>query len=70
MIGLFFLGTGATLIIGLIAWYIVNRFVIGKDEDQILYMVDGCNRFYKRVGLERTRKDIKIQKTYIETRKV
>ena len=33
MIGLFFIGTGATLIIALIAWYIVNRFVIGKDEN-------------------------------------
>ena len=33
MIGLFFLGTVATLIIGLIAWYIVNRFVVGKNED-------------------------------------
>jgi len=33
MIGLFFLGIGATLIIGLIAWYIVNRYVIGKNED-------------------------------------
>ena len=33
MIGLFFIGTGATLIIALIGWFIVNRFVIGKDED-------------------------------------
>jgi len=33
MIGLFFLGIGATLIIGLIAWYIVNRYVIGKNEN-------------------------------------
>jgi len=33
MIGLFFVGMGATLIIALIAWYIVNRFVIGKNED-------------------------------------
>jgi hypothetical protein len=33
MIGLFFVGTGVTLIIGLIAWYIVNKFVIGKNED-------------------------------------
>ena len=33
MIGLFFVGTGVTLIIGLIAWYIVNRFVVGKNED-------------------------------------
>jgi len=33
MIGLFFIGVGMTLIIGVIAWYVVNRFVIGKDED-------------------------------------
>jgi hypothetical protein len=30
MIGLFFVGMGATLIIGLIAWYIVNKFVVNK----------------------------------------
>ena len=70
MIGLFFLGTGATLIIGLIAWYIVNRFVIGKDENQILYMVDGCGRHIECVGLERTRQDSKIETTKIEKRKV
>jgi len=33
MIGLFFIGMGATMIGGLIAWYIINKFVIGKDED-------------------------------------
>ena len=32
MIGLFFVGMGATLIIGLIAWYIINKFVI-KNEN-------------------------------------
>jgi len=33
-------------------------------------MVDGCNRFHKRVGLERTRQDTKIETTKIEKRKV
>ena len=61
MIGLFFFGMGATLVGGLIAWYIINNYVVNKDEDQILYMVDGCNRFHKRVGLERTRQDTKIE---------
>jgi len=32
MIGLFFVGCAATLIIGLIAWYVVNKFVI-KNEN-------------------------------------
>jgi len=32
MIGLFFIGMGATLIGGLIAWYIINKFVVDKDE--------------------------------------
>ena len=70
MIGLFFFGMGATLVGGLIAWYIINNYVIDKDEDQILYMVDGCGRFHKRVGLERTRQDTKIETTKIEKRKV
>jgi len=30
MIGLFFVGFAITLIIGLIAWYVVNRFVVKK----------------------------------------
>jgi len=33
MIGLFFVSVAAILIIGLIAWYIVNKFVIGKNEN-------------------------------------
>ena len=33
MIGLFFPGMGATLVGGLIAWFIINKFVIAKDED-------------------------------------
>jgi len=33
-------------------------------------MVDGCGRFHKRVGLERTRQDTKIETTKIEKRKV
>jgi len=33
VIGLFFLGMGATLVGGLIAWYIINNYVINKDED-------------------------------------
>ena len=70
MIGLFFLGMGATLVGGLIAWYIINNYVIDKDEDQILYMADGCGRVHKCVGLERTRQDTKIETTKIEKRKV
>ena len=70
MIGLFFLGMGATLVGGLIAWYIINNYVINKDEDQILYMVDGYSRVHKRVGLERTRQDTKIETTKSEKRKV
>ena len=30
MIGLFFVGMGATLIIGLISWYVINKFVVKK----------------------------------------
>ena len=59
MIGLFFVGMGATLIGALIVWYVINKFVIDKDEDQILYMADGYRRDHKRVGLERTCQDIK-----------
>jgi len=33
MIGLFFIGMGAILVGGLITWYIINKFVIDKDED-------------------------------------
>ena len=33
MIGLFFVGMGVTLIGALIAWFIINKFVIAKDED-------------------------------------
>jgi len=33
MIGLFFFGMGATLVGGLIAWYIINNYVVNKDED-------------------------------------
>ena len=32
MIGLFFVGMGATLIGALIVWYVINKFV-GKGED-------------------------------------
>jgi len=32
MIGLFFVSVAAILIIGLIAWYVVNKFVI-KNEN-------------------------------------
>ena len=70
MIGLFFIGMGATLIGGLIAWYIINKFVVDKDETQILYVVDGCSRVHKCVGLERTRQDTKIETTKIKKRKV
>ena len=70
MIGLFFLGMGATLVGGLIAWYIINNYVIDKDEDQILYMVDGCGRVHKCVGLERARQDTEIKTTKVEKRKV
>ena len=70
MIGLFFLGMGATLVGGLIAWYIINNYVINKDEDQILYMVDGYSRVHKRVGLERTRQDTEIETTKVKKRKV
>ena len=70
MIGLFFIGMGATLIGGLIAWYIINKFVVDKDETQILYVVDGCDRFHKRVGLERARQDTEIKTTKIKKRKV
>ena len=70
MIGLFFIGMGATLIGGLIAWYIINKFVVDKDETQILYMVDGYSRVHKRVGLERTRQDTEIETTKVKKRKV
>ena len=70
MIGLFFLGMGATLVGGLIAWYIINNYVIDKDEDQILYMADGCGRHIERVGLERTRQDTEIETTKTKARKV
>ena len=33
MIGLFFIGMGATLIGALIAWWVINNFVI-KDEEK------------------------------------
>jgi len=33
-------------------------------------MVDGCNGFHKRVGLERTRQDTKIEATETKKRKV
>jgi len=33
-------------------------------------MVDGCNRFHKRVGLERTRQDTEIETTETKERKV
>ena len=32
MIGLFFVGMGALLIGALIAWYIINNFVLKNDE--------------------------------------
>ena len=70
MIGLFFIGMGATLVGGLIAWYIINNYVINKDEDQILYMVDGYSRVHKCVGLERTRQDTEIETTKVKKRKV
>jgi len=37
MIGLFFVGMGATLIGGLIAWYIINNYVIKKDKNKKRY---------------------------------
>ena len=70
MIGLFFIGMGATLVGGLIAWYIINKFVVDKDETQILYVVDGCSRHIERVGLEKTRQDTEIETTKNKKRKV
>ena len=32
MIGLFFVGMGALLIGALIAWYVINNFVLKNDE--------------------------------------
>jgi hypothetical protein len=33
MIGLFFVGMGATLIGALIVWYVINKYVV-KDEEE------------------------------------
>tara|TARA_Y100000114_G_C11591908_1_gene246179 strand:- start:94 stop:195 length:102 start_codon:yes stop_codon:yes gene_type:complete len=33
MIGLFFVGMGVTLIGALIAWFIINNYVINKDDE-------------------------------------
>ena len=34
MIGLFFIGMGATLIGALIAWWVFNTFVIKNDKEE------------------------------------
>ena len=34
MIGLFFIGMGATLIGALIAWWVINIFVIKNDKEE------------------------------------
>ena len=34
MIGLFFIGMGATLIGELIAWWVINTFVIKNDKEE------------------------------------
>ena len=34
MIGLFFIGMGATLIGALIAWLVINTFVIKNDKEK------------------------------------
>ena len=34
MIGLFFIGMGATLIGPLIAWWVINTFVIKNDKEE------------------------------------
>ena len=34
MIGLFFIGMGATLIGALIAWWVINKFVIKNDKEK------------------------------------
>ena len=34
MIGLFFIGMGATLIGALIAWRVINTFVIKNDKEE------------------------------------
>ena len=31
-LGMFFLGIGATLVGGLIVWWVINNFVIEEDE--------------------------------------
>ena len=33
MIGLFFVGMGATLIGALIVWFVINKFVVKDDEE-------------------------------------
>ena len=33
MIGLFFIGMGATLIGALIGWFVINKFVVKDDEE-------------------------------------
>ena len=33
MIGLFFIGMGATLIGALIVWFVINKFVVKDDEE-------------------------------------
>ena len=37
MIGLFFVGMGVLIVGGLIAWYIINNYVIKKDENKKRY---------------------------------
>jgi len=37
MIGLFFVGMGATLIGALIVWYVINNYVIKKDNKRTRY---------------------------------
>jgi|TARA_R100001480_G_scaffold799_1_gene2379 hypothetical protein len=37
MIGLFFVGMGATLIGALIVWYVINNYVIKKDKEKKRY---------------------------------
>ena len=32
MIGLFFVGMGATLIGGLIVWFVINKFVVKNEK--------------------------------------
>jgi len=33
MIGLFFVGMGATFIGALIVWYVINKFVMNNEEE-------------------------------------